>query len=109
MMDASSLLGNWIQRAPGMKDILERYVGKEIGVNANKPFHIDSYLLESVEDLYFSVCQEKSSSRTHIPYHSIIRIIEDQTGGIHVGGLFQQKKDFPLVVKVAHYVTTVPA
>ncbi len=92
-----------------MKDILERYIGKEIGLNAKKPYHLDPYTVESVSDFYFTVSNEKNSNRTHVPFHNIIRIIEDDSGGIHVGGLFQQKKDFPLVVKIGHYVTSVPA
>ncbi len=92
-----------------MKDILQRYLGKEIGINADKPYHLDPFTIESVEDDYFTVSNEKNSNLIHIPFHSILRIREDDLEGIHIGGLFHQKKDYELVVKIAHYVTTVPA
>ena len=91
-----------------MKDIFERYVGKEIGMNVERPFHLDTFTVESVTDSYFTASREKNSNLFHIPYQNIIRVIEDDLEGIHVGGLFHQKRDFQLVVKIGHYVTSVP-
>jgi hypothetical protein len=101
-------LGN-VKGCQVMKDIFERYIGKEIGMNAEKPYHLDSYTVESVTDTYFTVSQKKNSNLIHIPFQNIIRVREDNAEGIHVGGLFHQKKDFPLVVKIGHHVTSVPA
>ena len=84
-------------------------VDKEIGMNAEKPYHLDSFTIESVTDTYFTVSREKNSNRIHIPYQNIIRVLEDDLEGIHVGGLFHQKKDYSLVVNIRHYVTSVPA
>lgn len=92
-----------------MKDILDRHIGKEIGINAEKPHHLDTYTIISVADTYFTVTHEKNDNRIHIPFHSIIRMIEDDVEGIHVGGLFQQKRDYQLVVKIGHVVVSVPA
>ncbi len=92
-----------------MKDIFERYVGKEIGINADKPYHLDSFTLESVTDSYFTVSREQNSNLIHIPFQNIIRVLEDDLEGIHVGGLFHQKKNYSLIVKIGHFVTSVPA
>ena len=91
-----------------MKDILERYLGEEIGMNVDHPYHLDPFTIESVTDSYFTVSREKNSNLFHIPYQNIIRVIEDDLEGIHVGGLFHQKRNFRLVVKIGHYVTSVP-
>lgn len=91
-----------------MKEILQRYTGKEIGINADKPFHLDPFTIEAVEDSYFTVSNEKNSNLIHIPFHNVLRIREDDLEGILVGGLFHQKKRYELVVKIGHYVTSVP-
>jgi hypothetical protein len=91
-----------------MKDIFERFLGQEIGMNIESPYHIDSFTIESVADYYFTVSRKKNSNLFHIPYQNIIRIVEDDMEGIHIGGLFHQKKDYQLVVKIGHYVTSVP-
>lgn len=92
-----------------MKDIFERHLGKEIGINADKPFHLESFTLEAVTDSYFTVSREENTNLLHIPFQNIIRVLEDDMAGIHVGGLFHQKKNYTLVVKIGHYVTSVPA
>ncbi len=92
-----------------MRDIFERYVGKEIGMNVDKPFHLESFTVALVTDSYFTVSQETNNNLTHIPYQNIIRVLENELEGILVGGLFHQKKHYPLVVKIGHYVTSVPA
>ena len=77
-------------------------------MNVERPFHLDTFTVESVTDSYFTASREKNSNLFHIPYQNIIRVIEDDLEGIHVGGLFHQKRDFQLVVKIGHYVTSVP-
>lgn len=91
-----------------MREILEPFVGKEIGINARKPFQIDSYILESVSDSHFTVSHNADATRIHIPYRNVFRILENHEEGIHVGGLFKQKHDYSLVVKIGFVVTSVP-
>ena len=92
-----------------MRDILEPYVGNEIGTNARKPYNLDPYTLVAVTDSYFTVKQEKNSTLVHVPYKNIVRILQNETEKIHVGGLFTHKHDFRLIVKIGHVVTYVPA
>ena len=92
-----------------MKDLLQPYVGQQIGSNARKPFHLEPYLLVSVSDSYFTLTAENDTTLVHVPYRNIIRVLQNESEKIHVGGLFQQKHDFSLIVKVGHVVTQVPA
>ncbi len=92
-----------------MREILEPYVGKEIGANARKPYHLDPYTLVAVTDSYFTVTQAEDSTLVHIPYKNIVRILQNETEKIHVGSLFTKKHDFKLIVKIGHVVTQVPA
>ncbi len=84
-----------------MKNILDHYLGQEIGINIERPMRIDSATLKAVTDNYFTVVDEHKAYTHHFPYHSIIQIIE-HTEGIDVGGLFEHKKHFNLVIKVGH-------
>jgi hypothetical protein len=84
-----------------MKDILQHYVGKEIGINIERPLRIDSVTLKSVNDGHFSVVDENKGYTHHFSYHSIIQIIE-HPDGIDVGGMFEHKKHYSLVIKVGH-------
>ena len=84
-----------------MKDILEKYIQREIGINIERPLRIDSATLKSVSDHYFSVVDENKGYTHHFSYNSIIQIIE-HPDGIDVGGLFEHKKHFNLVIKVGH-------
>ncbi|MBT3726125.1 MAG: hypothetical protein HOG41_22370 [Gammaproteobacteria bacterium] len=84
-----------------MKNILEKFFNREIGINIERPLRIDSVTLTSVSNNYFSVIDENKGYTHHFSYNSIIQIIEHQDG-IDVGGLFEHKKHFNLVIKVGH-------
>lgn len=84
-----------------MKRILDNYLEQEIGINIERPLRIDSATLKMVTDSYFSVVDENKGYLHHFSYHSIIQIIEHPEG-IDVGGLFEHKKHFNLVIKVGH-------
>lgn len=84
-----------------MKDILDKYVSREIGINIERPLRIDSVTLKSVHTNYFSVIDDNKGYTHHFSYNSIIQIIEHKEG-IDVGGLFEHKKHFNLVIKVGH-------
>ena len=90
-----------------MKSILEKHVGQQIGLNVNRPFHIEALQLVAVHEAYFSVSPEKNGDLYHIPYANIVRIAENPEG-VLIGGLFHQKKRYPLVVKIGHIVEYVP-
>lgn len=84
-----------------MKRILDNYLGQEIGINIERPLRIDSATLKMVADSYFSVIDENKSYLHHFSYGNIVQIIEHPQG-IDVGGLFEHKKHFNLVIKVGH-------
>ena len=90
-----------------MHDILSRHVNQEIGVNITKPLHIESVALTGVHDDYFTVKRAKDGNNYHLPFLNIVKLIENPEG-VTVGGLFQQKKTFPLVVKIGHIVDYLP-
>lgn len=90
-----------------MKTILDSYLGQEVGINIERPLRIDSAILKSVNADYFSVVDENKGYTHHFFYHSIIQIIE-HPDGIDVGGLFEHKKHYNLVIKVAHMPEITP-
>ena len=90
-----------------MKTILDSYLGQEVGINIERPLRIDSAILKSVNSDYFSVVDENKGYTHHFFYHSIIQIIE-HPDGIDVGGLFEHKKHYNLVIKVAHMPEITP-
>jgi len=91
-----------------MKSILEKYVESTIGMNVESPFHIETVQLSAVHDEYFSLSREKDGNVIHIPYANVVRIVENPEG-VRVGGLFHQKKTYPVVVKIGHIVEYIPA
>jgi hypothetical protein len=90
-----------------MKNILENYLDQEIGINIERPMRIDSAILKAVQDDYFSVVDENKGYTHHFFYHNIIQVLE-HPGGVDVGGLFEHKKHFSLVIKVAHIPEIMP-
>lgn len=84
-----------------MKTILDNYLQQEIGINIERPLRIDSATLKAVNEDFFSVVDESKGYTHHFSYHSIVQIIE-HPDGIDVGGLFEHKKHFNLVIKVGH-------
>ncbi len=84
-----------------MKEILAPYLGKEIGINIERPLRIDSATLKFVADDYLSVVDNAKGYTHHFPYGSVVQVIE-HPDGIDVGGLFEHKKHFSLVIKIEH-------
>ena len=84
-----------------MKEILEKYLDMEVGINIERPLRIDPAKLVATRETYFSVVDEYKGYTHHFSYNSIVQIIE-HAGGIDVGGLFEHKKHFNLVIKVGH-------
>jgi hypothetical protein len=90
-----------------MKCILAKYLNKEVGINIEKAFRFESAQVIAVEDNYFSVVDEIQSYTHHFSYHSIVQIIEKDSG-IDVGG-FLSHKHFNVIIKVGHIIEFVPA
>ncbi len=84
-----------------MKRILDNYLNQEIGINVERPLRIDSATLTAVTDDHFSIVDEHKGYTHHFPYQNIVQIIEHPEG-IDVGGLFEHKKHFNLVIKIGH-------
>lgn len=91
-----------------MKSILHKFLNKEVGINLDKPFHIQKATLVAVEADYFSVMNNDGDNLHHLSYNAIIQLIENPDG-VRVGGFMQHKELYPLIIKVGHIVEYVPA
>ena len=91
-----------------MKELLKIYLNSEIGVNIIKPLLVDSVTLIAVHEDYFTVKHELDGNTYHLPFLNIVKIIENPDG-VSVGGIFRQKKKFPMVIKIGHLVDYMPS
>ena len=91
-----------------MKDVLQKHVGTEIGINLIKAFRIEPVMLLSVHDDYFTVDSPHDGNIYHLPYLNIVKILENPDG-VTVPGFFKQHKTLPFVVKIGHLVEYVPS
>ncbi len=90
-----------------MKRILAKYLHREVGINIEKAFRFESAQVVAVEDNFFSVVDEKQSYTHHFSYHSVVQIIENDSG-VDVGGLLSHKH-FNVLIKVGHIIEFIPA
>ena len=90
-----------------MKALFDRYLGKQIGLNYHSAFHIDGATVTEVTEAYFGAVGDKDGVTHYYPYSSVIHVME-KADGVKVGGLFQHKHSWPLVVKVGHVVDIGP-
>ena len=90
-----------------MKDILIKYLNKEIGINFNRPFKIESAKLVAVDEAHFSIVDHTNEYTHHFSYMSIVQIIEN-ADGVDISKLFTHKKHFEVVIKVGHILEYVP-
>lgn len=81
-----------------MKRLLEKYVKTRIGINCEKPMKISPVFLCGVEENYFYV-ESSSGLIYYYPYTGIITILEDDRG-IKFRGIFFNKNDFKIIIKV---------
>ena len=90
-----------------MKPLFDRYLQKKIGLNYHSPYHIDEATLIEAGESYFAALGEKDGITHYYPYSSVIHAME-KSDGVKIGGLFQHKQAFALVVKVGHIVDVGP-
>jgi hypothetical protein len=90
-----------------VKALFDRYMRKTIGLNHQSAFHIDPATVTEVGDAYFGALGEKDQVTHYYPYSAVIHVME-KPEGVVVGGLFQHKQKFALVVKVGHVVDVGP-
>lgn len=87
-----------------MKDILQRYVGQNIGINFKEVKEFDTVQLLKVTEEYFTVQVPKSQIMRSYPYAWVLSITEAD-GGLSSGSTFwMNKKSFPVCVEVFHLV-----
>ena len=84
-----------------MREILSRYLDRDVGVNLRNPFKIETARLLAVEAEHFSLQGRGDSHLHHFPFSSIVQLIEDDDG-VEVRHLFQHSETFPLVISVRH-------
>lgn len=88
--------GKW-----SIKNVLEEYRGKSIGINAINPTKVEAAILEEVQDDFFIVSAE--GILVNIPYTQIIKIFTSPSEQISVG-VFGLSGNFPLIVRVFDFV-----
>lgn len=86
-----------------IKTILEKYIGREVGANLERPMSIDTVTLTSVEEDYFSIKNEADGNECIVPYFNIVNLTENPDG-VSVHGLFKSHKSHPLVIKIGHVI-----
>lgn len=91
-----------------MKKILEKYINQEVGINIERPFKIEGAQLIMADDNFFTIQDHDKNYIHHFSYSSIVQIIENKEG-IEVGGMFEHKKLFQVVIKVGHIFEYIPA
>ncbi len=90
-----------------MQDILEQYLSKSIGINLERAFHLQKVTLMQAEKEYFTVASDHDDCLHYFPYSAILQVVENPNG-VRVGGLFQHKETYSLVVKVGHMAEYIP-
>ena len=83
-----------------MRDILEKYVGHEIGVNILGTSHVDEVKLSSVSDHYFSVFHEDDGNTYHIPFIHVLHIAQNDNGVKEGRFLSRVKTHLPVFVRL---------
>lgn len=91
-----------------MKVVLEKYLGRTVGVNLEKTHHIDAAELVAVGDESFSVDSSVDGHLHHVMYTNVVQVIEDPAG-VEVRHLFTANERFNLIIKIGHIVAYVAA
>lgn len=91
-----------------MKNLLQEFVGSDIGINVIRAYRIDTAKLVAVHDEYFTVTTDNDDNSYHIPLANIVKVMQNADGVNIGGGLFKQHKSHPLVIKIGHVVEYVP-
>ena len=90
-----------------MKALFDRYLNQPVGLNYRTAYHIDEATLTVAADTYFAAVGARDGVTHYYPYSAVIHVME-KADGVEVGGLFQHKHKWPLVVKVGHVVDVGP-
>lgn len=85
-----------------MKEIFERYVGEQIGVNCCEPKKYSPATLTAAHDDYFTIQHPSNGLSYSYPYRWVLNVAEGE-GGVQAGGLFA-KHNYAVVVEVFHLV-----
>lgn len=91
-----------------LRSLLEKYLGKTVGVNIDKTHHIDAALLIAVHDDFFTLRSSGDGHLHHVTYANIVQVIEDDNG-VEIAHLFTANERFDLVIKIGHVVAYTPA
>jgi len=91
-----------------LKKIFEKYLNKQVGINIDKAFHIQSAQLVDIENDFFTVTLEENDDLHHFKYSSIVHVIENPKGVV-IKKIFSHNKAYPIVIKIGHLFEYVPA
>ena len=83
-----------------MNELLQKYIGENIGINFKNVKRYDYAKLIKVEKDYFAVEDSRSRITYSYSYTSILNIIEAD-GGLSSGSFFDKRK-YPVCIEVYH-------
>lgn len=86
-----------------MKHLVKKYINAEIGINLDKPSCLQQVTITEVNDTYFSVMSNSDQCLHHLPYSSVLEIVENPDG-VKTGAFWQRKTYYALVIKVRHLI-----
>ncbi len=89
-----------------MKKILLEYLNKSVGINLFKPNKIEPAEIKCLEDDYFTVYNESTDNLHHIPYSSIVEILENPKGV--TTGFLEHNSEWVFVIKLGHVLEYLP-
>ena len=80
-----------------MRDIIQKYVGKEIGCNHREANILRTVILAGVTDTHFTL--KENESVIHFPFATIVYMAESPSGISVVGGTFS-RPEVPFVIQI---------
>ncbi|MDI6767102.1 MAG: hypothetical protein QME52_09800 [Bacteroidota bacterium] len=85
-----------------MNELLQKYVGQDIGINFKEVKKYDYAKLLTVETDYFTVQDPETNIRYSYSFRWLLNVVEGE-GGISTVGVFSSK-NFPVCIEVFHLV-----
>jgi hypothetical protein len=89
-----------------MRTIIASRLGSEIGMNIDHPTKIEAVHIREIHDSYFVVVRDRDKNTYFIPFHSVVKSIENENGVV-ADGLFHHKTSWSLVIRLGTVVNFV--
>jgi len=90
-----------------MRNLLTRFIDREVGINYLRSHHVDPATVIAAEAEFFSIRGLDDPSVHHYPYSNIIQVAENPDG-MEIGGPFTHKHRYQVIIKIGHLIDVVP-